>query len=88
MPLDKQGNISPYPSVRESRDLTLNDGRDFFRPELRVLTGQALLNVGDQLCLVCPSHEDSVRPQTATVNRYLRSSAPLRAVPPEGPVKG
>jgi len=26
MPLDKQGNKCPYRAVRESRDLTLNDG--------------------------------------------------------------
>ena len=85
MPLDKQGNKFPYRAVRESRNLTLNDGRNLFWRELRVLSGQALLNAGDQMCLVCLSHRDSVRPQTTTVNRYLRSSSPLRAVPLEAP---
>jgi hypothetical protein len=55
--------------VRESRDLTLNDARHFLWPELGELTGQASLNVGDQMCLVNLGHKDSVRPQTTTVNR-------------------
>jgi len=48
MPLDKQGNKFPYRAIGESRNLTLNDGRHFCWRELRVLTGQVSLNVGDQ----------------------------------------
>lgn len=76
MPLDKQGDKFPYRALRESRDLALNNGRHFCLRDLRVLTDQAPLDVGDQRGLVGLRHEDSVRPQTTTVNRYLRSSSP------------
>ncbi len=68
MPLDEEGNKFPYPAARESRDLTLNDGRDFFRPELREVSGQSLLKVSDKECLVDLDHK------TACARRRQRST--------------
>ncbi len=48
MPLDKQRNKIPYRALRESNDLTLNDGRYFFGRDVRVLVDQASLDVSDE----------------------------------------